>query len=204
MEIQHTTLLIIGGGPGGYVAAIRAAQLSVPPHPGGRRHPGRHLPQHWLHPVQSPDPRGRGLPPGAPLHGRQRAGHSRAVSQHRRDKNRALEKTASWPGSPAASALLKKHGVRVIKRLGADRGRQNRGRDSQCARRTTPAHPGRAPAAGHRLDRTGAARHAVLAGASSRPPRRCHPPRFRKNWWWWAVATLAWSWARCTASSAPT
>jgi dihydrolipoamide dehydrogenase len=29
METQHTTLLIIGGGPGGYVAAIRAAQLGV-------------------------------------------------------------------------------------------------------------------------------------------------------------------------------
>ena len=29
METQHTTLLIIGGGPGGYVAAIRAAQLGI-------------------------------------------------------------------------------------------------------------------------------------------------------------------------------
>ena len=29
METQRTTLLIIGGGPGGYVAAIRAAQLGV-------------------------------------------------------------------------------------------------------------------------------------------------------------------------------
>ncbi|MBP8225592.1 MAG: FAD-dependent oxidoreductase, partial [Acidovorax sp.] len=29
MDIQHTSLLIIGGGPGGYVAAIRAAQLGI-------------------------------------------------------------------------------------------------------------------------------------------------------------------------------
>ncbi len=29
MDIHHTTLLIIGGGPGGYVAAIRAAQLGI-------------------------------------------------------------------------------------------------------------------------------------------------------------------------------
>ncbi len=29
MENNHTTLLIIGGGPGGYVAAIRAAQLGI-------------------------------------------------------------------------------------------------------------------------------------------------------------------------------
>ena len=26
MKNQHTTLLVIGGGPGGYVAAIRAGQ----------------------------------------------------------------------------------------------------------------------------------------------------------------------------------
>ncbi|MDQ2988405.1 MAG: FAD-dependent oxidoreductase, partial [Pseudomonadota bacterium] len=30
MESTHTTLLIIGGGPGGYVAAIRAGQLGIP------------------------------------------------------------------------------------------------------------------------------------------------------------------------------
>ena len=29
MQTQHTTLLVIGGGPGGYVAAIRAAQLGI-------------------------------------------------------------------------------------------------------------------------------------------------------------------------------
>src|SRR3990167_4979191 len=29
MDTHHTTLLIIGGGPGGYVAAIRAAQLGI-------------------------------------------------------------------------------------------------------------------------------------------------------------------------------
>lgn len=30
MQRQHTTLLVIGGGPGGYVAAIRAGQLGIP------------------------------------------------------------------------------------------------------------------------------------------------------------------------------
>ena len=30
MKMLHTTLLVIGGGPGGYVAAIRAGQLGVP------------------------------------------------------------------------------------------------------------------------------------------------------------------------------
>src|SRR4051812_41164411 len=30
MELRNTTLLVIGGGPGGYVAAIRAGQLGIP------------------------------------------------------------------------------------------------------------------------------------------------------------------------------
>ncbi|WP_455777337.1 FAD-dependent oxidoreductase, partial [Burkholderia stabilis] len=30
MKNEHTTLLVIGGGPGGYVAAIRAGQLGIP------------------------------------------------------------------------------------------------------------------------------------------------------------------------------
>src|SRR3954470_9306504 len=30
METKNTTLLVIGGGPGGYVAAIRAGQLGIP------------------------------------------------------------------------------------------------------------------------------------------------------------------------------
>ena len=30
MKTQTTTLLVIGGGPGGYVAAIRAGQLGIP------------------------------------------------------------------------------------------------------------------------------------------------------------------------------
>ena len=30
MKNQSTTLLVIGGGPGGYVAAIRAGQLGIP------------------------------------------------------------------------------------------------------------------------------------------------------------------------------
>ena len=29
MDIHHTTLLVIGGGPGGYITAIRAAQLGI-------------------------------------------------------------------------------------------------------------------------------------------------------------------------------
>jgi dihydrolipoamide dehydrogenase len=30
MRTEATTLLVIGGGPGGYVAAIRAGQLRIP------------------------------------------------------------------------------------------------------------------------------------------------------------------------------
>ncbi len=31
-QILKTSLLIVGGGPGGYVAAIRAGQLGIPPY----------------------------------------------------------------------------------------------------------------------------------------------------------------------------
>ena len=53
-------VLVIGAGPGGYVAAIRAAQLG--PQDRLRREPrdaGRHLPQRRLHPVQGAAPRVR-------------------------------------------------------------------------------------------------------------------------------------------------
>ena len=30
MQTTSTTLVVIGGGPGGYIAAIRAAQLKIP------------------------------------------------------------------------------------------------------------------------------------------------------------------------------
>ena len=60
-----TTSIVIGAGPGGYVAAIRAAQLG---HEGGlrreARQPRRHLPERRLHPQQGPARFQRAVSPG--------------------------------------------------------------------------------------------------------------------------------------------
>ena len=46
-------VIVIGGGPGGYVAAIRAAQLGMSVACVEKRAtPRRHLPQYRLHPVE--------------------------------------------------------------------------------------------------------------------------------------------------------
>ena len=58
-------LVVVGGGPGGYVAAIRAAQLEHEDGAGRARASGRHLPQLGLHPDQGAAALGRGLSPDA-------------------------------------------------------------------------------------------------------------------------------------------
>ena len=52
MAEQAFDLIVLGGGPGGYVAAIRAAQLGMKTAVVERETPGRHLPQLGLHPDQ--------------------------------------------------------------------------------------------------------------------------------------------------------
>lgn len=58
-------LIVIGAGPGGYEAAIRAAQLGLTTALVENRQVGRHLPQPGVHPHQSPAPRRRPVP-GSP------------------------------------------------------------------------------------------------------------------------------------------
>ena len=48
-ETIHTKLLILGGGPGGYVAGIRAGQLGIDTVLVDRRQARRHLPDPGLH-----------------------------------------------------------------------------------------------------------------------------------------------------------
>ena len=55
-------LIVLGSGPGGYVAAIRAAQLGLKTAIVERETAGRHLPQLGLHPDQGAAALGRDLP----------------------------------------------------------------------------------------------------------------------------------------------
>ena len=78
-------LIVIGTGPGGYVCAIRAAQLG---HEGRRRREARnarrHLPQRRLHPVEGAAARVRAVRGGRPR--LRRHGHRRrAEAQPRED-----------------------------------------------------------------------------------------------------------------------
>ena len=47
-------VIVIGGGPGGYVAAIRSGSAGRKGHRHGTEAPGRHLPERGLHPHQVP------------------------------------------------------------------------------------------------------------------------------------------------------
>ena len=59
---QHEfDLVVVGGGPGGYVAAIRAAQLEDEGRAGRARASRRHLPELGLHPDQGVAAHGRDL-----------------------------------------------------------------------------------------------------------------------------------------------
>ena len=55
-------LIVLGSGPGGYVAAIRAAQLGLKTAIVERETARRDLPQLGLHPDQGAAAHGRGLP----------------------------------------------------------------------------------------------------------------------------------------------
>ena len=57
MEPMSCAVLVLGGGPGGYVCAIRAGQLGLDTVSGGIRSAGRHLPERRLHSIESADSR---------------------------------------------------------------------------------------------------------------------------------------------------
>ena len=88
-------LLVIGAGPGGYVAAIRAGQLGIDTVIVEATQAGRHLPDRRLHPVQGADPCGRGVREGRRHGGRRHAARHLArrqptldLAQHRRLEGR--------------------------------------------------------------------------------------------------------------------
>ncbi len=69
MAQRLTTSSSLGSGPGGYVAAIRAAQLGLKTGDRRARAARRHLPQLGLHPDQGAAALGRDLPPDAARQG---------------------------------------------------------------------------------------------------------------------------------------
>ena len=116
MKTQSTKLLVIGGGPGGYVAAIRAGQLGIPTVLVEGEHAGWHLPEHRLHPFQGADPRRRRIREGPALRQRHRPWAS-AVKAPEID----LAQTVRWKDgivgklTGGVAALLRKNGVQVVK-----------------------------------------------------------------------------------------
>ncbi len=115
MDTQHTTLLIIGGGPGGYVAAIRAAQLGV----ATTLVEGEHLGGTCLN-IGC-------IPSKALIHASDAFHNARAFAGdsqlgiHVDSPRIDLTQTVRWKDgivdrlTHGVAALLKKHGVKVIK-----------------------------------------------------------------------------------------
>ena len=75
---------VIGAGPGGYVAAIRAAQLGLQDGGDRARAPGRHLPQLGLHPDQGAAALVGDFSPDAPGEGVRAEGGERRLRHRRR------------------------------------------------------------------------------------------------------------------------
>ncbi|WP_020653401.1 dihydrolipoyl dehydrogenase [Massilia niastensis] len=116
METLTTTLLIIGGGPGGYVAGIRAGQLNVPTilvegaQPGGTCLTIGCIPSKAL--IHAADEFSK-----ATTYAAQESPLGITLDNPRID----LDRTVAWKDgivkrlTGGVGALLKKHGVRVIK-----------------------------------------------------------------------------------------
>ncbi len=198
-QILKTTLLVIGGGPGGYVAAIRAGQLGIPT----VLVEGAALGGTCLNIGCIPS---KALIHAAEeyLKARHYAGQS-ALGIQVQAPSIDIARTVEWKDAivdrltSGVAALLKKHGVDVVQGWArildgktvevelAGGGSQR----IQCEHLLLAAGSERraaAPAAGRQGDllHRGAGAQAACPSA----------------WWWWAAATSAWSWAPPTASSA--
>lgn len=115
MKTQTTTLLVIGGGPGGYVAAIRAGQLGVPTvlvegdHLGGTCLNIGCIPSKALIHVADEFAKASRFATGSPL-GIRAGAPAIDLAQAHRWKQGVVTRLTGGVG-----ALLKKHGVQVVK-----------------------------------------------------------------------------------------
>lgn len=203
MDTQHTTLLVIGGGPGGYVAAIRAAQLGI----ATTLVEGESLGGTCLNIGCIPS---KALIHAAEAyHQAHRFTGDATLGIHVQSATIDIAQTVRWKDGIVArltggvGALLKKHGVKVVK--GWAQIVDGKTVDVTLAKPETK--PMRIQCE-HLLLASGSVELGLpgmpLADGSSRPRKPCRPPPCPPNWWWWVPATLAWSWASSTASWAPT
>jgi dihydrolipoamide dehydrogenase len=172
---MNTTLLIIGGGPGGYVAAIRAGQLGIKTMLVEGEPAGRHLPEHRLHPVEGADPRGRGI-----RQGRHYAGDFAARHHVRNAPSIDISRTVELEGRHRqAPDRRRRRAAEEERRAGGARlGQHPRRQDGRGEKAHRPAsrRPAsaslRAPAAG---DRLGAVELPFMpfGGNVCRAPKRC-------------------------------
>ena len=111
MSETQFDLAVIGAGPGGYVAAIRAAQLGLKIGDRRARASRRHLPQLGLHPDQGAAPHRRALHRDAP-----RSEFGLAADNVRFDLARVIERSRKVAErlSNGVAYLMKKNKIEVI------------------------------------------------------------------------------------------
>ena len=203
MDARSTTLLVIGGGPGGYVAAIRAAQLGI----ATTLVEGDKLGGTCLN-IGC-------IPSKALIHAAGQFEKARHYAQdsplgiHVESPRIDLAQTVRWKDGIVDQAHRRRRQPAEEERragrqrLGPHRRRQDgRGRDRRRAGRV--AHRLRAPVARTRLAGRWRCRRCPSAGASSRRPRRSRRERCRSAWSSSAPAISGWSSASRIASWAPT
>ena len=128
-------LIVVGGGPGGYVAAIRAAQLGMKTARRRARASGRHLPELGLHPDQGAAALGGGRPPAAARRRLRLQRQGRQLRPRRRSSSARARSPAS--SSRGVGYLLKKNKVTVFD----GHGQARRHRQARRSRRTASRSP---------------------------------------------------------------
>ena len=198
-QILKTSLLIVGGGPGGYVAAIRAGQLGIPT----VLVEGAALGGTCLNVGCIPS---KALIHAAEeyLKARHYAGRS-ALGIQVQAPSIDIARTVEWKDAivdrltSGVAALLKKHGVDVVQGWA-------RILDGKSVAVELAGGGSQRIECEHLLLAAGSQSVELpilpLGGKVISPPRRWRPAACPSAWWWSAAATSAWSWVPPTASSA--
>jgi len=181
MDIQHTTLLVIGGGPGGYITAIRAAQLGI----ATTLVEGEQLGGTCLN-VGC-------IPSKAMIHAADAFHQARTfmgdstLGIHVEGARIDIGQTVRWKDGIVArltggvGVLLKKHGVKVVKGWAT----MVDGKTVDVVKDHADTKPVRIQGEHMcwlRVRSNWVCPACRLAGASSRPRKRCHPTASPRNW----------------------